>query len=482
MKNRFSTLFLLCSCAFYGLSFAQERDTVLQKIEVIGKAAIVEGQFVNSSFTRLNNGQGNSGYTRETMPYRPWINDEYAQIGLKTTLNSHFSAIVSPQIKLWNDTWDWTSMGQNGSASNPFNQHMTISLADAEGMVSFGNKETFAFNAAVGVMPYKYNEDAKNLGEYLFRTGVHPAYIENSFDYAYATLTGLRLNAELFNKLSMDVLFTQETQIIPINDWSLSVLAGYKGHLAFSPYNFLDVGAGVMFDRLIPVSGQLDDPVFAGGAQDTFYTSNGTVQSLKWGGTKVMGRVSLDPKGFLSAGSSGIFGKEDLKIYAEAAILGTNSITAYKKAIDAQGNIIPGQYVVDSTMNFYSNISQRIPIMFGFNIPTFKLLDYLSVELEWFGWPYSPSLYNYQNLVYTLPQPIIPSTPSSPAGALYTKDNQWKYSFNVRKTIWGHFSAIGQIARDHTRHDAFYSSFADPEEAFLQKDEWGWWLKLQYSL
>jgi len=478
MKNKFSAIFLLSCCVFIGVSIAQgkEPDTITPKIEVIGKAALEEGQFVNSSYTYIPNGQANGNYIRETMPFRPWLNDEFVQIGLKTTLNSHFSAIVSPQIKLWNDTWDWGTMGQNGSSANPFNQHMTVSIADAEGIVGFGNKETFAFNAAVGVMPYKYNEDAKNLGEYLFRTGEHPAYIENSFDYAYATLTGVRLNAIMFNNLLLDVLFTQETQIIPLNDWSMSILAGYKvPHL-------LDIGAGIMFDRMIPVSGALDAPVFPKGAPDTFYTSNGTLDTLKWGGTKVMARASFDPKGLLGEGLSGILGKEDGKIYAEFAILGLNSFTAYKKSVDAQGNIIPGQYVVDSLMNFYSNISKRIPIMFGFNIPTFKLLDYLSVELEWFGWSYSPSLYNYQSLKYTLPEPIIPTTLSSPNGALYTKDNNWKYSFNARKTIWGHFSAIGQIARDHTRHDVYYSGFADPEEAFLQKNEWGWWLKLQYSL
>jgi hypothetical protein len=483
MKTRFSALLLSCCCAFFCSLFAQEKehDTIAPKIEIIGKAAIEEGQFVKSSYTYLPNGSTTAGYERETMPFRPWINNELAEIGLKTTLNSHFSAIVSPQIKLWNDTWDWRTMGENGSAANPFIQHMTVSLADAEGIVGFGNKETFAFNAMVGVMPYKYNEDAKNLGEYLFRTGEHPAYIETSFDYPYATLTGLRLNAQMFNDLSLDVLFSQETRIIPLNDWSLSLLARYKMRLNFSQYNALDIGAGVMFDRVLPVSGSLDNPVFSGGAQDTFFTSSGTVQSLKWGGTKVMARVSFDPKGFLPTGVSGIFGKEDGKIYAEAAILGLNTFTAYKKAIDSQGNTI---YVVDSLMNFYSDITQRIPVMFGFNVPTFKLLDYLSVEVEWFGWPYSPSLYNYQNLVYTLPQPIIPnvSTSNGSSRSLYTKDNAWKYSFNFRKTIWGHFSAIGQIARDHTRHDVYYSEFADPEEAFLQKDEWGWWLKLQYSL
>ena len=449
-------------------TFAQ--DTVAPKIEVMGKAAIEEGQFVKCDYTHLPNGQNgqSGGYSREVMPFSPWLNDEYAQVGVKATLNSHISAVISPQIRLWNDTWDWKTMGENGSAANPFIQHMTVSLADAEGIYSCGSRDAVAWTIAAGVMPYKYDPESKNLGEYLFRTGEHPAYIQTSFDDAYATLTGLRLSAGMPGGLSLDLMLTQETQIIPINDWSLSFLAGYKVP------NFLDIGAGIMFDRLIPVSGQLDNPVNG----NTFYTGNGTLDTLSWGGTKVMARVALDPKGLLPADFPKIFGREDGILYAEAAILGLKNIQAYKQAI-AGGDT---SYVINDSMNFYSDIKQRIPVMFGFNVPTFKLLDYVSVELEWYGWPYSPSLYNYQNLAYTLPQPIIPTLNATGQTALYTRGNDWKYSFNFRKTIWGSLSVIGQVARDHTRHDAYYAEFADPEEVFLQNDEWGWWLKLQYSL
>jgi hypothetical protein len=352
---------------------------------------------------------------------------------------------------------------------------MTISLADAEGIYRCGSRDALAFTFAAGVFPFKYEMEAKNLGEYLFRTGEHPAYIETSFDYAYTTLTGLRMNAQVFNDLSLDVLLTQETQIIPINDWSLSVLAGYK-----TPH-LLDVGVGIMFDRLIPVQpSQAEQPA----AADTFYTSNGTLDTLSWGGTKVMARASFDPKGLLPSSLSNIFGKEDGIIYAEASILGLKNITAYNR--NALGNL-----VIDSNMNFYSDIKQRIPRMVGFNIPTFSpaltkligfsLLDYLSVELEYYGWPYSPSLYNYASQSYTLPQPIIPKVTDT-TSALYTRGDNWKWSFNARKTIMGSLSIIGQISRDHTRHDVYFSAYSDPEEVFIQPGDWGWWLKLQYSL
>jgi hypothetical protein len=480
MKNRFgAALPWLCGVVFMTSTFAQ--DTVAPKIDVMANAALEEGQFVKCDYTHLPNGAGQQGYFRGTMPYRPWLNDEYAEVGVRATLNSHISAVICPQIKLWNDTWDWTTMGENGSANNPFIQHMTVSLADAEGIYTCGSRDAFAFTLAAGVFPFKYDLQAKNLGEYLFRTGEHPAYIETSFDDAYATLTGLRMSAQMFNNLSVDVLLTQETQIIPINDWSLSVLAGYKVP------NLLDVGAGVMFDRLLPVSGVLDHP--DSGNSNTYYTGSGTLDTLSWGGTKLMARASFDPKGLLPSDIAKIFGKEDGIIYAEASVLGLNNITAHSQLI-VNGDTT---YPIDSNMNFYSNIKQRIPRMAGFNFPTFSpaltslfgfaLLDYLSVEVEYNPWPYSPSLYNYQSLVYTLPQPIIPIVNSQTnQTSLYTRGDNWKWSLNARKTIGGSFAIIGQVARDHTRHDAYYAEFADPEEVFLQNDEWGWWVKLQYSL
>ncbi len=481
MKKRLVALCLVGCCALAVPAPAQEagKDSASPKVEVLGKVALEEGQFVKCSYTHLANGSGGSGYTREVMPFRPWVNNAYSEIGLKATLNSHFSAVFIPQIKLWDDTWDWQTMGENGSASNPFNQHVTASLDAAEGILDYGSKESVAFRAEVGVMPYKYNGDAKNLGEYLFRTGEHPAYIQTSFDFPNATLTGIRLNADMFKNFSVDLLLTEETQVMPLNDVSLSVLAGYKVP------GLLDIGAGVMFDRLIPMAGKLDAPVYLGDVQDTFYTSNGTLDTLKWGGTKVMAHVAFDPKGLLPASITRLLGNDDGRIYAEAAILGLSSFTAYKKAVDSTGAVVSGRYVVDDTLNFYSDIGQRIPIMAGFNIPTFKLLDYLSLEVEWFGWPYSPSLYNYSDLIRTFPQPIVPKESSANGtiqNDLYTKSNAWKFSINLRKKIWGHFSVIGQIARDHTRHDVYYSGFYDPEEVFIRNDEWGWWLKLQYAL
>jgi hypothetical protein len=213
MKIRFFFASIFAGCFFWGAPlFAQ--DSTAPRIQWTGMAAIEEGQYVKCKYV------GDPG----PIPFSPWVADEYAEVGVKATLNRHFSLAVIPEIKLWDDTWDWTRMNSSTGAQNPLNQHATVSLADAEGIISLGNTDAIAWNISAGVMPYKYDLEAKNLGEYLFRTGEHPAYIETSFDQAYATMTGLRANAEVFHNLSLDLFFTTETQVQPMNDWSLSFL------------------------------------------------------------------------------------------------------------------------------------------------------------------------------------------------------------------------------------------------------------------
>jgi hypothetical protein len=459
MKSRFFLTLVSLGCLISQFPVcaqdSTEQEGATPKIEWTGLVGLVEGQFVKCRY------YADAG---APMPFRPWITNMYTRLGVKASLNRHFALTIIPQVRLWNDTWNWLWMNSSNAANNPFSQHVTVSLFDAEASVNFGSSDVLSTTISAGVIPFKYNQDAKNLGEYLFRCGEHPAYIMSSFDQAYVCLTGFRVNAEVFHNLSMDCFFTTETQVQPINDWSLSFLLGYK-----LP-GYLDAGAGIMFDRLLPAVELLDKG--RGDRLNTYKTSSGHLDTISWGGTKAVARLSLDPKGFLPSGVSDIFGKDDGKIYGEAAILGLKSFSAYRDSTNPlNGQPVPGYYVLDGSNNYYADIGQRIPIMLGFNLPTFKVMDYVSGELEWFGWPYSPSLYDLENFNDILPKPV---------GKDY-KGSHWKYSINARKTFFGNVTFIGQIARDHTRHDVYYNGNTDVNEVFQNTDEWGWWLKLQYA-
>jgi hypothetical protein len=480
---KFNNLFLSVIVSFFivsNVSFAAE--TADTKIDIGAMASIENGQFFKSN------------YAGASLPYKPWINKECARLSLRATLSDHVQFIVAPEIIMWFDNFDWTQMGSEAFAF-PFSSHTTVSLANAQGIMTWGDKGGSTLEFAAGVMPYKYNKDVKNLGEYLFRSGCHPAFVVTSFDNAFAPMTGFRLSGSMADKLSADLFLSTETQFLPTLDWSVSLLAACR------PIPCFEFGAGVMFHRLFPVDSTRESPSGAGNEQNRYFTEDRDTFHFSFSGTKVMARLSFHPLELLKdAFPEGVFGREDGTLYAEAALLGVKSITAYDRILDdSTGLPIDSGLVKDPLKNYYSNIRERIPFMIGFNIPTFSgllknsdnflaraaALDYLSLEVEWYGWPYPLGYGDVNN--FRVMYPIPPSVPDYPGGdpLAYKKKDNWKYSINFKKTVLKGFSIVGQVARDHTHYDAYYTKYNTgyfSTEAFTLPSDWGWWVKLQYAL
>ena len=350
-----------------------------------------------------------------------------------------------------------------------------------------------AFNLDVGYFPFKYNDDARNLGEYLFRSGTYPQYLITNFDFAAARVAGVRANGVVFNNLHYDALLTSNFEYSTIGDLNFT---------AITSYSFLDkfIGLSGGFSLCSFISADkkhtrpkinteeadmyIDDnsdsiyvPFSGPFAGDTLHYSNYT-----FAGTKLMGRIAVDPKKLFSDELGGIFGKEDLKIYGEAAVLGVNNYPGS----------IAGSYVKPDSINRpddsvfvsltrYDDILKRMPVMFGFNIPTFKLLDVLSMEWEWFGSPYP----NDMEMIYMDGIPVTQKSYKSGSISTYedsTNDN-WKWSFYAKKTLAGHFHVVFQMASDHFRWDwAAYDKQAQLQNQALTKRWHKWWvLKLGYS-
>jgi hypothetical protein len=329
-----------------------------------------------------------------------------------------------------------------------------------------------AFNLDIGYFPFKYNEDARNLGEYLFRSGTYPQYLITNFDFAAARVSGLRTSGVVFNDLHWDALLTANFEFATIGDLNFTGIASYT-----LLDKFVELGGGVSFCSFISAdkkhtqpkistneadmyednnSDSIYIPTMGSFVGDTFHYSNYT-----FAGTKLMGRVSIDPKRLFSCD---IFGKEDLRLYGEAAILGVKN---YPMSIDSSTR--------------YTDILKRMPIMFGFNIPTFKLLDVLSMEWEWFGSPYP----NDMETIYMEGLPIAQKSFKSGYTSTYadsTNDN-WKWSFYARKTLAGHFNVVFQFASDHLRWEwADYGKQAQLQnEALTKRWQKYFILKLGYS-
>jgi hypothetical protein len=298
-----------------------------------------------------------------------------------------------------------------------------------------------------GYFPYKYDENVTNLGEYLFRSTAYPQTLTTEFDFPFARVAGLYARSSYTSGIStikFDLLATINTEWMAIGDLNLSMIASYNLARIF------EIGAGVEFGSIISADESATTPVnnatkYLDGTDTAYYTFRGT---------KLMGRFSIDPKKIFP--ENAIFGDKDLILYSEAALLGVKN---YPAALSAP--------------IWYNSILERIPMMLGFNFPTFKLLDVLSLEGEWWGNRY-PN--NMKGIVYEeLPLPFG-STTRSIDSVTYKNDNV-KWSIFGAKTFANRYRISFQAASDHMRTFAWDWDRQDWEEALRAPNKWYYMLR-----
>jgi hypothetical protein len=171
-------------------------------------------------------------------------------------------------------------------------------------------------------------------------------------------------------------------------------------------------------------------------------------------GIKVMGRVSFDPKPLF--GIEG-WGAMDLKLYGEAAIIGLKDYAGV-----------------------YPTMSERMPMMVGFGIPSFGLLDESVLEIEYYGAPFRDDYRRLMVDASTIPTNNKSYTPERTAGTEWDvhnmKKDNLKWSFYVSKTIQNSMKLSAQVANDHFRPFTHINS--DPtqverlESAFTTTKDW----------
>jgi hypothetical protein len=152
-----------------------------------------------------------------------------------------------------------------------------------------------------------------------------------------------------------------------------------------------------------------------------------------------------------------IFGSEDLRLYSEAAILGVKNYPASRN--NPYG---------------YDTLRYKIPVVLGFTVPAFKLLDVVALEAEWYGGRYPDSYYKV--FIKGLPLPGSRQTTGTPRD--YINDN-WKWSIYVKRSFLDRCSIMAQAARDHTRWETSPSLAMnfDREEALNKPEHWYWTVK-----
>jgi hypothetical protein len=390
-----------------------------------------------------------------------------------------------------------------------------VYVTQANFAYTLGAKDAPLLKGTFGLFPFVYNPDVKNLGEYLLRGPVYPGIImsgfeSNQIDPTISNTLGLNLKSTL-GGFTQDVVFKSETDLPPQFDFSLAYLAQYEKKGAFS------VGFGVNFYRLLPMKPaltNLTDPAFMKDNRSALsvhhpyeqkyiyvptdtvaFNADGTLRAnarghdstngtftkvddttaiwssrdttlLSHRGTKLMGRFSFDPKFLFGRGP---FGPNDLRIYGEAAVIGTRNY--------------PG---------VYENISERIPVMFGFNIPTFGLLDDCALEVEWYGAKFRDDYYKLVKETSPIPvsnhsqeydrkadaQGRLESDTTiafSDVDVEHTTKDDLKWSLYMSKTLQNVVKISLQIANDHYRpwEDSpsgattrYESAFTDPADYY----------------
>jgi hypothetical protein len=375
------------------------------------------------------------------------------------------------------------SLGSEGQEKFTLSKFINY-VSEARVTYTLGEKENPFFSATVGDFIYNYDPEVKNLGLYLFRGPVYPGFLVSGFkdfhtDTTRASFLGLHLHNALGN-FQHDLILSSERDLPPSFDWSLGYVAKYKA------FNALEVGAGVNFYHLIPENGDITTPsqrgvpglfskdsalIADGGKIDPYelqyieVVSPGDTVVYSHQGTKVMAMFNFDIKKVLGLESP--FGEKDLILYGEGAIIGTKNY----------GTI-------------YAHMKDRMPVMVGFNLPTFGLLDFLSLEVEHYTAKYKAdySKLGYDQSLYfkNIAPPLLLARKEPSAIPISLKDlagdrftitpegnfvniqtgdtiqvrgtdldpenltaDDWKWSVNFEKTVVHHILFSGQVANDH---------------------------------
>jgi hypothetical protein len=358
----------------------------------------------------------------------------------------------------------WYALPTGGDPSSKLTQ-FGPGISQAMANYKFGDVERPTFSLQMGFFPYKYNPDAKDLGEYLLRSGTYPNFVVsggwNMISSAAYMIEGFRLKMALLDgRFVSDFILPMEHDVPPMFDISPTYVA------TFHAMEGVELGAGIDCNHCIAIHPSHESPKIKGNQIITsavFDSASGTYEyktdSTAWytfQGLKLMGRLSLDPKAFVEMPA---LGREDLKLYGEVAVLGTKNYSY-----------------------LYEKMTERMPLMVGFNFPTFKLFDVLSLELEYYKTKFPTSL--YQPIANQLPTIDLPQGVADLEAYDRANRDDWKWALYAKREIVHGLQVYAQVASDHFRSIAYN---AGPQPTFVpitnrNGKDWYYIIRLQFGI
>lgn len=418
----------------------------------------------------------------------------------------------------------WNPTFNENTTSESELRYFTAMAPEASVSYRFGDLRHPALTVEAGIFPYKYNDHSRNLGEYMFRSISYPSQVFtgalNWVGVDRPQVTGLRLNAPTGQAVSHDVILSFETTQIPYYDISLT----YMGKAQVG--RTLTLGGGVQFARVLPINPDATNPdaqfnrYFS--FNDTTYIDNPDyyvqrrlksatpADSAKWTrAAAVSGQISnmisngmtmdaaLDSLnrlyGVTAPTSHHHYDASSVKLVATFAF-DPKPLLGSPAALAANELILYGEASVLGWKNYpiiYENRRERMIAMIGLNVPTFRLLDVLAVEAEWFG-SRQPNSNEYSQLraskndqtklLEPTPQPSIYgfTLPGGYDPQEWKKDDI-KWSVFASRALVKGLSLDAQVASDHARGWVFpsgrrYWSF------FRSPSDWYWMLRISADM
>jgi hypothetical protein len=466
--------YILCAvtalCA--SVSGAAENSTVNPTVTYKGAGWIQFGRIEHSSDTL-------SG-PAETNFNKNWIQNTGGQISAAGKISENWEGGLGlGAIQVSNSRGSLTGAHTWSNSWNPFVTEARVTYTKNFDPEAGSSSPAHKLQVTLGSFPYVYNADVKNFGMYLTRGQVYPGTIFSGFETKHvqptaATQVGAMVRYQS-GGFKNDVLLNSETETKPYFDLSLANIASYQ----VTPW--LEIGGGVNFYRFLPQNAEVTSPgkgceqdysasnlsdgndlcyIMVSGTTTVPDSINGGLDTIpkvdtitgSMSGTKLMGRFRLDPK--LLLGWSGIgglaFGKQDLVLYGEVALIGLKNYPKY-----------------------YEDRLQRMPVMIGLNLPAFGLLDKFCLEVEYYGSKNFPD--------YAKAETNASWVPRSPGTNPDNSRNDWKWSLYGSRVLMGHLRIAGQVANDHLFVPSPPAA-SDPDwaEALTTPKDWYWMLKLAY--
>lgn len=386
-------------------------------------------------------------------------------------------------------------------------------VGQAQGIYSFGDPDSPSATLQFGLFPYKYNPDAANLGEYLYRSGTYPGSLwSGGWSYlssANYMAQGVHFQMPMLGgKLVHDATLFMERDIEPTNDLSPGYMVTYK------PTSFLEVGAGVVWShalslnekRLSPKSQRnayaksTGKPVL--GLSSVCTNSDPAIRALCANPDTVEARQTLEAWAACDVDADGTADAN-----GDCSDIGYYTFRGFKTSARAAldvGTLMggetfrPGEFKVygevallgvEDQPFYYEDKSERMPMMMGVSVPTFGILDQVSVEAEY----HKSRFNNTVGLLYDRQVPVplkddgINDNPYNYTDAKVSADedafskDDWKWSVYARKRVTEGVTIHAQAASDYLRH---FGPEVKPTESAPTRtpSEWYYVVRLDFGL